>query len=112
MQSGRAVWSLPRQQAEQAETSLSAVFEDFIAQDEMHPNETGRAEARDVAVGRNQKKCSRCQPQQLRRAITNLPQSEESFLSPWKKDVLSSTPYTPAGFLRQQTSDPPFLSSR
>lgn len=26
----------------------------------MHPNETGRAEARNVAIGKNQKKCSSC----------------------------------------------------
>lgn len=87
LQSRGAVLSLPRWQAEQAETSLSTVFEDFIAQDEMHPNETGRLEARNVAVGRNQKKCSRCQPQQLRRAITSLPQSEESSPSPCKRGM-------------------------
>lgn len=59
---------------------------------------------RSAAVGKNHKKCSRWQPWQLRRAVTSLPQSEQSFPSPWNKDVFSSTPYTIAGFSEQQCS--------
>lgn len=43
------------------------------------PNETGRSEDRNAAVGTNQKKCSRCQPWHLRRAVTSLP-SQNSLL--------------------------------